>query len=200
MASTAAATSRDLPTPAGPSTVSRWQVEVLTARWNIQSNSCSSASRPTSGLSERRACPRASGDTSTSRHARSAEGRPSTSAATRASRDRCQVRRSSSTSPGPAAAWSRVARLTASPMTSGSPPPSSTITSPVATPMRTSIAGPPASSRSATASCMAAAALTARRASSSRTTGTPKVATTASPMNFCTSPWWRSSTALVRSK
>ncbi len=207
-ASTAAATSRDLPTPAGPSTVSRWQVEVLTARWNTQSNSCSSASRPTRGLSERRACPRASGDTSTSRQAPPSTGGlalrppdpPSTSAATRASRERCQVRRSSRTSPGPAAAWSRVARLTASPMTSGSPPASSTITSPVLTPMRTSSAGPPSGSSSATASCMAAAALTARRASSSRTTGTPKTATTASPMNFCTSPWWRSSTALVRSK
>ncbi len=76
MASTAAATSRDLPTPAGPSTVSRWQVEVLTVRWNIQSNSCSSASRPTSGLSERRACPRASGDTSTSRQAVHRRSRP----------------------------------------------------------------------------------------------------------------------------
>jgi hypothetical protein len=35
---------------------------------------------------------------------------------------------------------------------------------------------------------MAAAARTAHRASSSRTTGTPNAATTASPMNFCTEP------------
>jgi hypothetical protein len=85
-------------------------------------------------------------------------------------------------------------------MTSGSPPASSTITSPVLTPMRTSIAGPPSGSSSETASRMAAAALTARRASSSRITGTPKVATTASPMNFWTSPWCRFRTARVRSK
>ena len=123
---------------------------------------------------------------------------PSTSAATRASRDRCQVRRSSSTSR--AGGGLEPGRQVDGLADDQGVAASSTITSPVATPMRTSIAGPPASSRSATASCMAAAALTARRASSSRTTGTPKVATTASPMNFCTSPWWRSSTALVRSK
>ena len=43
-------------------------------------------------------------------------------------------------------------------------------------------------------------ARTARRASSSWTTGTPKTAITASPMNFSTVPPWRSITARIASK
>ena len=50
-----------------------------------------------------------------------------------------------------------------------------------------------ASFRAASAVRISAAARTARRASSSWRTGTPKTATTASPMNFSTVPPWRSS-------
>ncbi len=47
---------------------------------------------------------------------------------------------------------------------------------------------------------MSAAARTARKASSSWTTGTPKTAITASPMNFSTVPPWRSIAARIESK
>ena len=44
------------------------------------------------------------------------------------------------------------------------------------------------------------AALTARSGSSSRTAGTPKTPTTASPMNFSTTPPWDSITVVARAK
>jgi hypothetical protein len=53
---------------------------------------------------------------------------------------------------------------------------------------------------SASARRISSAARTARRASSSCTTGMPKTAITASPMNFSTVPPWASSTVFMRSK
>ena len=83
--------------------------------------------------------------------------------------------------------WSRAAVLTTSPAAIPSPASgrASTVTSasPVLTPMRTSTpARPPAHSR------IASAARTARSGSSSCATGAPKIAITASPMNFSTVP------------
>ena len=89
-----------------------------------------------------------------------------------------------STSPGSAACSSRAATFTASPVTSVSPSPATT--SPVLTPIR---ARRPSAG---TAARISHAARTARRASSSWETGTPKTAITASPMNFSTVPPWRS--------
>ena len=75
-------------------------------------------------------------------------------------------------------------------MTSVSSPPPVT-TSPVLTPIRTSIS---------TASRSSCAARTALSASSSRTVGTPNTAITASPMNFSSVPPWRSIATLATSK
>jgi hypothetical protein len=72
-------------------------------------------------------------------------------------------------------------------------------TSPVLTPVLVWSVTPQSRSSSAFSGSRAArspaAARTARRASSSLTTGMPNTATTASPTNFCTRPPWRSRTA-----
>ena len=77
-------------------------------------------------------------------------------------------------------------------------------TSPVAIPVRkrTAMPRPRASSVSSAASSvrMSAAARTARSASSSWTTGMPKTAITASPMNFSTVPPWCSMTRFMTAK
>jgi hypothetical protein len=93
---------------------------------------------------------------------------------------------SASTPPVGAAVWSRLAVLTTSPAASGSPP-IVTNASPVLTPIRSSIPCSSAQSR------IASAARTARSGSSSCATGAPKMAITASPMNFSTVPPKRSS-------
>ena len=89
-----------------------------------------------------------------------------------------------STSPSAASCSRRAATLTASPVTRVSPSPARTL--PVFTPMR----APRPSA--ATSARISHAARTARSASSSCATGTPKTAITASPMNFSTVPPWRS--------
>ena len=99
----------------------------------------------------------------------------------------------------------RAATLTASPVTSRWPlVPSDATTSPVLSPMRTASRTPRSRSSSAASDASAArashAARTARTASSSCTSGTPKTAITASPMNFSTTPPWRSTTASTESK
>jgi hypothetical protein len=80
--------------------------------------------------------------------------------------------------------------LTVSPSTIPSPSfPTSTAALPVRTPARTRNEGIPTSSPSSvTAWVKESAARTARSASSSRATGVPHTAITASPMNFSTVP------------
>jgi hypothetical protein len=95
--------------------------------------------------------------------------------------------------------------LTASPVTNPWPfEGSADTTSPVLTPVRTLSLTPQRRSNSMFSSSrdarIAAAAPTARSASSSCATGTPKTAITASPMNFSTVPPWRSSAALISSE
>ena len=108
-------------------------------------------------------------------------------------------------SPGAAAVWSLAATLTASPTTIASPgPPVPTTTEPVLMPVLASSETPRSSSRRtfsrSSASRISAAARTARRASSSWTTGTPNTAITASPMYFSTVPPWRSMTSRMLAK
>ena len=74
-------------------------------------------------------------------------------------------------------------------------PGSPVTTSPVLTPVRTSSRTPQSRSSSSLSGPRGAEVgrgPTARRASSSLTTGMPNTATTASPTNFCTRPPWRS--------
>ena len=71
------ATSRDLPTPAGPSTVNRWQRCSRTARSNACCSCSSSGRRPTSGVSSRRAIGAACRSTSSRRNASTGSPCPS---------------------------------------------------------------------------------------------------------------------------
>ena len=95
--------------------------------------------------------------------------------------------------------------LTASPTTSDSALlGSAASTSPVLTPVRTSSVTPHdvanSSLSSASRERISAADRTARSASSSWVVGMPKTAITASPMNFVTSPPWRSTMTCISSK
>ena len=169
-----------------------------------------SASRPTMGRSSRRTRPGATGLTLSSRHAPTGALLPfrvsgSSAVTSTASRTSAQVAWPSNTSPELATCSSRAATFTVSPSANawavaGSP----ASTSPVLTPVRNSSDTPWSRTSSVfsavRAVCSSAAARTARRASSSRTTGMPNTAMTASPMNFSTVPPWRSNTARVRSK
>jgi hypothetical protein len=65
---TNSSTSRDFPTPAEPSTLTRWQVPSAAARSNRCRSSSCSRTRPTMGAIGRRARPGRSGRTSSSRH------------------------------------------------------------------------------------------------------------------------------------
>jgi hypothetical protein len=116
----------------------------------------------------------------------------STGSASTAGRTSSSVAASIRTSPRPAADSSRDATFTASPVTSRSSVPA--MTSPVVIPIR------PSSPSSGSAACISIAARQARRASSSCSTGTPKTAITASPMNFSTVPPSRSTIVFIRSK
>ncbi len=129
----------------------------------------------------------------------------STDSAVIASRTRRHVGSPMRTSPGFAACSSRAAVLTVSPVTSvwpeaGSP----ATTSPVVMPVRVSICTPCAVASSAlrvaSDSRICTAARTARSASSSCSTGMPKTAMTASPMNFSTVPPCRSITSFMAAK
>ena len=95
-----------------------------------------------------------------------------------------------STAPGGATDWIREAVFTMSPATMPwSVASSVTAASPVSTPARARRPGAPTSEPSATtASTRSRAARTARSGSSSRATGVPHTAITASPMNFSTVP------------
>ena len=125
----------------------------------------------------------------------------STSSTCTASRTRAYVASPSSTSPAPAACSSRAAVLTASPVANEPPARDAPATTePVLTPVRISRRhaedpGQLLATAPATACPSSCAARTARRASSSRTSGTPKTASTASPTNFSTVPPCRSTAA-----
>ena len=101
-----------------------------------------------------------------------------------------RVRSPTSTVPGSAADWMRLAVFTRSPATMPWPSaPIVTAASPVSTPARALRSGAPTSSPSAATDAInSSAARTARSASSSRATGVPHTAMTASPMNFSTIP------------
>ena len=182
-------TSRDLPIPGCPSTVTRCGRPVWSVRSSVHRSRSSSASRPIIGRSSRRRWPCAEGSTPSSRHAGSGSRLPfAATGATRSPRAACatsaQVAAPTSTSPGAAACSSRAATFTASPTTSDSPGVASRAsTSPVFTPMRAWM-----SPIARTASRISSAARTARRASSSWTTGIPNTATSASPITFSTVP------------
>ncbi len=183
---------RVLPKPAGPITEIRRARPSRVVAWNMSLNRRSSSSRPTKGAS------------SVSRLFR-----PPTSATTRAARQastgaclplRCcspafskaiafeaarWVASPTRTVPGWATLWSRLAVLTRSPATMPwFVAPIVTAASPVSTPARAWICGPSVW----TASTSSSPARTARSASSSRATGAPQTAITASPMNFSTVP------------
>ena len=180
------ATRRDLPIPAGPSSVKSWHVRSATASSNVRQSRCRSRSRPTSVAVRSREIADASPTTSTSRNASTGAAFPFSSNAgrastTTASRTRSLVSAPMRTSPFGALCSSRAATLTASPVTSVSPSPPTT-TSPVLIPIRAS------SPCSAIASRISAAARTARSASSSCAVGIPNTAITASPTNFSTEP------------
>src|SRR6266542_1017630 len=187
----------------------RWQLLLRTARSYAQSSSWRSSTLPTRGTSARRARPGAPGRTSTSRIATTGSALPLSGIggigmACTASRTSASVAGPSRTSPAAAACSRRAARLTGSPSTRASPTAGSpATTSPVLTPVRTWSITPQLRDRSWLTSTSparsSAAARTARRASSSWTTGTPKTAITASPMNFWTVPPCRSSTARMAS-
>ena len=109
-------------------------------------------------------------------------------------------------SPGSAAVWSRAATLTTCPATSAWLVVFSAgaTTSPVLTPMRARSRRPTSASTSSLkpsrAARISSAARTARSASSSCRAGTPNTPTTASPMNFSTTPPWYSTRSRIRSK
>ena len=115
-------TRRVLPSPAAPSTVNRRQLRSSAARANARVRSSSSRSRPTIvDRSARRACP-VSETTSSSRWAGTGSALPlsesgSTGSASTASRTRRWVSSPIRISPGSAAASSRAAVFTASPVT-----------------------------------------------------------------------------------
>ena len=131
------------------------------------------------------------------------------SGSTGSARTACRVSRHvsspSSTSPTAAVCSSRAATFTGSPLTKVSPALASpATTSPVLIPIRRPIREPNRPSNSSFSSSsrasMSVAARTARSASSSCATGTPKTAITASPMNFSTTPECRSSAVRISSK
>ena len=194
--------SRDLPIPAGPATVTSTHLRRSTARRKRARSDRSSARRPTSGTPAPAAKRPPAGASPVTCHTRSGRRLPASAAGPWARR-----RAALPTSLrvwGPirmplagAADCRRAAVLTASPATSPCPPPASPVaTSPVLTPIRRSMPTPRSRTRSTFSSAIASrisqAARTARRASSSCSTGTPNTAMTASPMYFSTVPPCRS--------
>ena len=203
--------SRVLPTPAAPSTVTSWQRRSARLRSRACSRTATSRSRPTNRLvvvARRSDSERPS--TSSSRQAGTSAALPfRVSGATRSARAACrassQVCWPTSTSPGAAACSSRAATLTASPVATVPLLPSvPTTTSPLFTPILVASRTPWSDSRpsfmASRAPCMPDAARRARTASSSCSTGTPNTAITASPTNFSTVPPWASTTPLMAAK
>ncbi len=202
--------SRDFPTPAAPTTVARTHSAFTVARRRAPCKMPRSWRRPTSGTSSRRSKGDTFGSTRTSRNAGTGSAFPlrtsgSNSSTSIASPPRTRVRAPIRISPAAADCSSRAAMFVVSLETvSPSAPSPDTSTSPVETPVRTPSRIPRFRSKSSFRSSrrcrISAAARSARRASSSRAVGTPKTATTASPMNFSTLPPWRSTTSRTSSK
>ncbi len=100
-----------------------------------------------------------------------------------------RVRSPTKTVPGSATDCTRAAVLTRSPATMPCPvAPTVTAASPVTMPTRIAISAPTSPPSAATTSTSSSPARTARSGSSSRATGVPQTAITASPMNFSTVP------------
>ena len=156
----------------------------------------SSRTRPTNGGSRPsvRPSPRSAPTTRSARHSSTgcdlplSSKLPAASWAIAASVAR-RVASSTSTVPGSAAAWIRAVVLTTSPATMPWPSaPSVTATLPVETPARSARSTPASAPSACTAETRSSAVRTARSASSSCATGAPHSATTASPMNFSSTP------------
>ena len=190
--------SLDLPIPAGPISETRPHLRSPNSRSIAALISSSSPTRPTRGASSRRAYPAAVASTS-SRASRvtgwlfplalNRSRGPTLTASLTSGYVAVPIR----IAPFSAACSSRLARFTASPVTNDSPVPGSpATTSPVLMPMRQASSTPqvPRSSafRSPRRRCISVPVRTARRASSSCTTGTPKTAMTSSPRNRSTVP------------
>ena len=205
-------TSRDFPTPASPTIVTRRDAVVVDGLVRTRRRGRrSSSSRPTIGASSRRGRSASSwtDDEPIRRNAlrlalelerldglrrRRSRARGDTSG--RRAGSRC----------APAACSSRAATLTVSPVTSrwpvdGSP----ATTSPVFTPVRTVSRTPQLPLELVVQHVLRAPACPRRRAPRAArrprgASGSPKTAMIASPMNFSTTPPWRSSSARIASK
>ncbi len=190
--------------PAGPSRVNRWQVRSSITCSRTSSRRRRSRSRPITGAAKPSGANRAPGPMPgcarpSRRWARSGAFLPWTTRGPTGSLRTSEriIRRVVSAmriSSGSAASSSRDAMLTASPVTPPPVPGPPTVTSPVLMPMRIRNRNPQSRCRSALSAAMLAriskAARAARNASSSCSTGMPKTANTASPMNFSTVPPW----------
>ena len=196
--------SRDFPIPASPAMVTNAGIPVWVARARHSRRIVSSLDRPTSGMVRR------------------AERvvRPSTGYAERSSVNPLarMFRRTpnatsdsvsvwvvppASTSPGPAAVWSRAAAFTTGPVTRSCPAgPTPVAATPDSMPTRTrsGSASPSALPRRRRRPRIARPARTARSASSSWTVGSPNTAITASPMNFSGRPRRACNSSVAASK
>ena len=200
---TNSATSRDLPTPGSPTTVTSRHARSGSDRCellleHLELLGSTGERRPLAPYRRARGRrPRGDGT----------RGRPPTSPSRRSARQprrrprRARADRSprrGAPLPAPAACSSRAATLTGSPVTNVSRSEASpATTSPVLTPIRSAIRVPKrrssSSFRAPRRACISSAARHARSASSSCASGTPKTASTASPTNFSTVPPCRSS-------
>ena len=126
----------------------------------------------------------------------------SMSAYSKESRVAMRVSGPTTTVPGSAASWSRLAVFTTSPMAVYSRPARTvpTSTSPVLMPTRMRTGTPPSAAMPAMVCCMRSPARTARSASSSWATGAPNSATMASPTTLSTRPPKSSMSSARRSK
>ena len=192
------ATSRLLPMPGTPTSVTSCADCSVRARWKASASMPRSRSRPTSGVrnfcstslpKRERAATASQTLTGSDFPFASTEGASWYSIACRVARYVPSPTRIPFTG---AALCSRAAVLTTSPETIPSPStaraPSATSATPVLTAVRIWSSSP-------IESRIASAARTARSGSSSWDTGAPKIAITASPMNFSTVPPCRSSSA-----
>ncbi len=185
-------TRRDFPIPGSPTMVTRCGSAVAPTRRYVARSSSSSGSRPTN-TGRNPATPRGRMSPRASKigNAASRPALPLASIDLRAPNSNAPaaaaaVRSLASTSPGSAAFWNRSATFTASPMTNEPPSRGApTTTSPVLTPTLIS-SSPRKSSRSR--ACIASAACSERSTWSSKATGAPNTAITASPANFSTMP------------
>ena len=167
-----------------------------------------SSARPTNGgsIASLRLAPPRSPTTRSARHAATGSSLPlSVRSPTRSNAiafpAAWNVASPTRTVPGSAEDWSREAVFTRSPATMPwFSAPSVAAASPVRTPARARSSTPTAAPSASTPSRSSSAARTARSASSSCAVGVPHTAITASPMNFSTSPPYRSIVSRAPSK